>query len=125
METEKIPEAKVVDDSRSQTLHSSASEHDYEKTAATDTEQIDGPEETRYPGEKHANIVSDNELMRTRTSDSSIAYPTGAKLSLITLALCLSVFLMALDNTIIATAIPKITDEFKSLPDVSTRIHHQ
>jgi MFS family permease len=30
----------------------------------------------------------------------------------------LSVFLMALDNTIIATAIPAITDQFHSLPDV-------
>ncbi|ESK95105.1 major facilitator superfamily transporter [Moniliophthora roreri MCA 2997] len=45
-------------------------------------------------------------------------YPQGLKLALITLALCLSVFLMALDNTIIATAIPKITDHFQSLDDV-------
>lgn len=52
----------------------------------------------------------------TRTDDTE--YPTGVKLGLISLALCLSVFLMALDNSIIATAIPKITDQFKSLPDV-------
>ncbi|KAI9814735.1 MAG: MFS sugar transporter [Pycnora praestabilis] len=45
-------------------------------------------------------------------------YPTGVKLGFITLALCLSVFLIALDNTIIATAIPKITDHFKALDDV-------
>ena len=45
-------------------------------------------------------------------------YPTGAKLGIITASLCLSVFLMALDNTIIATAIPKITDHFKALDDV-------
>ncbi|KAJ7485872.1 major facilitator superfamily domain-containing protein [Mycena latifolia] len=45
-------------------------------------------------------------------------YPHGIKLTLLTLALCLSVFLVALDNTIIATAIPKITDQFKSLDDV-------
>ncbi|KAK7981304.1 hypothetical protein PG988_003542 [Apiospora saccharicola] len=47
-----------------------------------------------------------------------IEYPSGIKLGLIVLALCLSVFLIALDNAIIATAIPKITDEFNSLPDV-------
>ncbi len=47
-----------------------------------------------------------------------ITYPSGVKLALITLALCLAVFLVALDNTIIATAIPKITDHFKSLGDV-------
>lgn len=45
-------------------------------------------------------------------------YPTAWKLGLITTALCLSVFCMALDNTIIATAIPKITDQFKAINDV-------
>ncbi|KAL8857059.1 MAG: hypothetical protein Q9178_006351 [Gyalolechia marmorata] len=45
-------------------------------------------------------------------------YPSGAKLTIITVSLCLSVLLMALDNTIIATAIPKITDRFNSLDDV-------
>ncbi|KAL8836551.1 MAG: hypothetical protein Q9170_002871 [Blastenia crenularia] len=45
-------------------------------------------------------------------------YPTGAKLTIITISLCLSVLLMALDNTIIATAIPRITDKFNSLNDV-------
>ncbi|ERF75088.1 hypothetical protein EPUS_04870 [Endocarpon pusillum Z07020] len=50
--------------------------------------------------------------------EEEIIYPTGAKLAFITFALCLSVFLMALDNTIIATAIPRITDVFKALDDV-------
>lgn len=45
-------------------------------------------------------------------------YPSGAKLGIIVASLCLSVFLMALDNTIIATAIPKITDHFQSINDV-------
>ena len=45
-------------------------------------------------------------------------YPGGAKLGIIVASLCLSVFLMALDNTIIATAIPKITDHFHSIDDV-------
>jgi hypothetical protein len=47
-----------------------------------------------------------------------IEYPTKWKLTLITIALCLSVFCMALDNTIIATAIPKITDQFHALDDI-------
>lgn len=50
--------------------------------------------------------------------ESEMVYPGGVKLGLITLALCLTVFLVALDNTIIATAIPKITDHFNSLGDV-------
>lgn len=40
------------------------------------------------------------------------------KLTLLLLSLCLAVLCQALDNTIITTAIPKITDEFNSLQDV-------
>jgi hypothetical protein len=47
-----------------------------------------------------------------------IDYPVGVKLFLLALALCLSIFLVALDSTIIATAIPQITDQFHSLNDV-------
>jgi MFS family permease len=50
--------------------------------------------------------------------DDNIEYPTKLKLALITTGLCLSVFCMSLDNTIIATAIPRITDQFHALDDV-------
>jgi hypothetical protein len=50
--------------------------------------------------------------------DDDVEYPKAMKLTLITVALCLSVFCMALDNTIISTAIPRITDEFKAINDV-------
>ncbi|KAI9773184.1 MAG: hypothetical protein M1840_008305 [Geoglossum simile] len=45
-------------------------------------------------------------------------YPHGLKLFSIVIALCLSVLLIALDQTIIATAIPKITDDFESISDI-------
>ncbi|KAF8176240.1 major facilitator superfamily domain-containing protein [Mycena galopus ATCC 62051] len=45
-------------------------------------------------------------------------YPEGVRLALLLVALVISVLLVALDNTIIATAIPKITDAFDSLNDV-------
>ncbi|KAK0610986.1 major facilitator superfamily-domain-containing protein [Immersiella caudata] len=61
---------------------------------------------------------SGQSIQPTNTRQDGTEYPSGMKLGLITLALCLSVFLMALDNSIIATAIPEITNEFKSLPDV-------
>ncbi|ERS98993.1 uncharacterized protein SPSK_04078 [Sporothrix schenckii 1099-18] len=57
-------------------------------------------------------------VAKTATREDGSEYPTGARLGLIMLALCLAVFLMALDNSIIATAIPKITDQFHSLNDV-------
>ncbi|KAK3384849.1 major facilitator superfamily-domain-containing protein [Podospora didyma] len=57
-------------------------------------------------------------LQTVPTREDGSEYPQGLQFFLIFLALCLSVFLMALDNSIIATAIPKITDQFQSLPDV-------
>ncbi|KAJ5502678.1 Major facilitator superfamily domain general substrate transporter [Penicillium fimorum] len=52
------------------------------------------------------------------TAQDEEQYPTAWKLMLISIGLCLCVFCVALDNTIIATAIPKITDQFNSLEDV-------
>lgn len=45
-------------------------------------------------------------------------YLSGLKLGILSLGLCLTTFVIALDNTIIATAIPKITTVFNSLEDV-------
>ncbi|OCT50000.1 putative HC-toxin efflux carrier TOXA [Cladophialophora carrionii] len=45
-------------------------------------------------------------------------WPGPAQVAAVMIAICLSVFLVALDRTIIATAIPKITDQFHSLDDV-------
>ncbi|KAJ6576944.1 major facilitator superfamily domain-containing protein [Mycena vulgaris] len=50
--------------------------------------------------------------------DAPFEHPTGLKLVLISLAMCLANILVALDNTIIAVAIPKITDQFHSLDDI-------
>ncbi|KAL9635997.1 MAG: hypothetical protein Q9164_003115 [Protoblastenia rupestris] len=44
--------------------------------------------------------------------------PMGPRLFLIVGSLMLAVFCMALDNTIIAVAIPQITDDFRNLNDV-------
>ncbi|EXJ64869.1 hypothetical protein A1O7_01208 [Cladophialophora yegresii CBS 114405] len=53
----------------------------------------------------------------TETEDHT-NYPHGLKLVTLIIALCLAVFLVALDQTIIATAIPKITDRFHSVNDI-------
>ncbi|ORY16260.1 major facilitator superfamily domain-containing protein [Clohesyomyces aquaticus] len=68
------------------------------------------------------------------SEEEDFEYPKAWKLTVITIALCLSVFCMALyvshqhlnltcvtnilTDTIIATAIPRITDQFKALNDV-------
>ncbi|KAJ5959009.1 uncharacterized protein N7479_006159 [Penicillium vulpinum] len=51
--------------------------------------------------------------------DEKAQYPHGLKLLIIVVALGMSIFLVALDMTIVATAIPKITDQFHSLDDAS------
>ncbi|KAE8352484.1 major facilitator superfamily domain-containing protein [Aspergillus coremiiformis] len=50
--------------------------------------------------------------------DSLPEYPPLSTVILITIALYLATFLVALDRTIIATAIPRITDTFHSLDDI-------
>ncbi|KAJ5118320.1 major facilitator superfamily domain-containing protein [Penicillium atrosanguineum] len=46
-------------------------------------------------------------------------YPPLSKVIIIIMALYLAVFLVALDQTIIGVAIPKITDQFKSISDIA------
>lgn len=50
--------------------------------------------------------------------DDEIEYPGPWRLLVIILGLYLAVFLVALDQTIIGTAIPKITDQFHSIGDI-------
>ena len=57
---------------------------------------------------------ADQDLSRIATAD----FPHAYKLFFIIVALVLSIFLVALDMTIVATAIPRITDQFHSLDDV-------
>lgn len=45
-------------------------------------------------------------------------YPNGKKVILIMFALYLVMFLVSLDRTIIATAVPQITNQFNSLDDI-------
>ncbi|KAF2032022.1 MFS general substrate transporter [Setomelanomma holmii] len=52
---------------------------------------------------------------RASTSDEK---ENGVKLAILSIGLCLTTFVIALENTIIATAIPKITSVFNSLEDV-------
>lgn len=67
--------------------------------------------------------VADEETKAAKTSEEETEYPEGFKLWVILSALCLAVFLVALDQTIISTAIPVITDHFNSIRDiVSTSI---
>lgn len=101
---------------------SSVTETTLEGTKKDDMESATGqqqtavePESTKkdevVAAEKEAPSIEDPE-------DKDMDYPHGVKLWVILGALCLAVFLVALDQTIISTAIPKITDKFNSIRDI-------
>ena len=70
------------------------------------------------PAKENHGVSEKEEAKAGGPEDEEIEYPHGLKLAIILSALCLSVFLVALDNTIISTAIPKITDRFNSITDI-------
>ncbi|KAI1857640.1 hypothetical protein JX265_011055 [Neoarthrinium moseri] len=60
-----------------------------------------------------------NDMSKTVSRASTThEYPQGLRLGLLMLSVFMSMFLVALDRLIISTAIPQITDDFKSLQDV-------
>ena len=83
-------------------------------TPAPSVKAEEAPELKKVMSAKEAQA----ELTKIMTSGEGVEYPTGVKLNLISLALCLSVFLMALDNTIVShnpTAYFACTNNFAAL----------
>ncbi|GFG21253.1 putative HC-toxin efflux carrier TOXA [Aspergillus udagawae] len=68
---------------------------------------------------ERSETCDDGETKRT-TSDMDDTYQeqSATKVVLLLVSILISMFLVALDRTIISTAIPEITNEFNSLPDV-------
>ncbi|KAF2472021.1 MFS general substrate transporter [Lindgomyces ingoldianus] len=85
---------------------------DFEKKAEETT-----PRSQNATPVKEEKIPEDNDAEPTEEGDDA-RYLSGYKLGILSLGLCLTTFVIALDNTIIATAIPKITTVFNSLDDV-------
>ncbi|KAK7751747.1 hypothetical protein SLS62_006232 [Diatrype stigma] len=65
------------------------------------------------------NKTSEEDGKNEAPSADDIDYPTGIRLFLLAGASIMGVFLISLDQTILGTAIPKITDEFGGLAQVS------
>ncbi|KFZ19157.1 hypothetical protein V502_03792 [Pseudogymnoascus sp. VKM F-4520 (FW-2644)] len=112
---------RIDDDLRAEGLASDANtvvdknDHDAEKA------DIDA-ENTDYEAEK-------TDVERDSSSGNAVAvlpedtlspddYPKGLQFFFILIALILSIFMVALDLTIVATAIPKITDQFHSVSEI-------
>jgi hypothetical protein len=77
---------------------------------ANELEKVDSPEQ-------NSEVKKETEASNGETDDDS-RYPSGTKLALLTFGLAMATFVIALDNTIIATAIPRITTDFDALNDV-------
>ncbi|KAI0121109.1 major facilitator superfamily domain-containing protein [Xylariales sp. AK1849] len=84
----------------------------FESPGATTT-----PEPAPTDGHAPAKEDLDNASAQKPSTDDSV-YPSGLKLALIIFATFASMFLVSLDRTIIATAIPSISDEFNSSNDI-------
>ncbi|KAF3245791.1 hypothetical protein TWF192_007267 [Orbilia oligospora] len=67
----------------------------------------------------HSDIILERKSAELAVHDGDDEYPQGMKRFIIVLALILAIFLASLDMTIVATAIPRITDEFHGLDKVS------
>ena len=75
-----------------------------------------------HPGETTSDVTTTTTQTKTPspppTEEDEQIYPKGLKLVLIICSLCLAVFLVALDQTIIAPALGAITGEFASVKDI-------
>jgi hypothetical protein len=105
----------AMDDSRSTTLHEEKSSRpasrDGEKSVLPSRASVNEKEteagvatsphpsvneKPEHEQEVHATKMDGHDLSKIKTSETGVEYPHGLKLGLISLALCLSVFLMAL-----------------------------
>ena len=88
-------------------------------TLPKETEDKEGDQAVGTPtklDEKVEQPAGDESSPTQETAE--VEYPQGLRLGAIVVALILAIFLVSLDLTIVATAIPKITDQFHSLDDV-------
>jgi hypothetical protein len=74
--------------------------------------------ESSEPVEEKAPAAVPSEHEAADDIGAQSSHLSGLALSLCIFALCIATLCVALDNTIMATAIPRITDEFHSLTDV-------
>ncbi|KAL1969315.1 hypothetical protein VTN77DRAFT_9507 [Rasamsonia byssochlamydoides] len=82
---------------------------------------VDTPKAISHPSSVKDEKVDDNTEVSPESNNGDKTeeeYPGLFSLIFIIVALILSIFLVSLDMTIVATAIPQITDEFKSLDQV-------
>jgi len=86
--------------------------------AAVDGATTTETDKSSPPSADHSTAPNPTKSPSSNESQDRESYPTGLKLVLIIASLCLAVFLVALDQTIIAPALGAITGEFSSVRDI-------
>ncbi|KAF2645527.1 efflux pump protein [Massarina eburnea CBS 473.64] len=76
------------------------------------------PSDTTHVDSTTTTATTENNDVSAIHVTQEMQYVTGAKIWLLTASLSLVCFLLLLDMSILSTAIPKITSQFHSLPDV-------
>ncbi|KAJ9615264.1 hypothetical protein H2200_001339 [Cladophialophora chaetospira] len=80
--------------------------------------QQGNPDNEQFELQLASTSIPEHQDDSTSLQQSDEFYPTGLRFVLLTIGLILTIFLSALDSSIISTAIPKITDEFGTVKDV-------
>ncbi|KAK2060598.1 major facilitator superfamily transporter [Colletotrichum caudatum] len=89
-----------------------------DQPASSRTSKIHDDEDHQQQNQQQQQQQQQNVLTHTSTSRSEVQYPTGLKLFLVLISVFMTMFLVALDRLIIATAVPRITDDFHSVTDI-------
>jgi hypothetical protein len=114
---------------KNQTMLDVSEKHSAEEAAATTPQTTDLSNLEDQLGAKDKSIAETSpekvDAIRNESAPATPEYPKAWKLFVIVAGLCLAVFLVALDQTIVAVAVPKITDHFHSLDDVGWCVHHE
>ncbi|KAH8694980.1 hypothetical protein BGW36DRAFT_360699 [Talaromyces proteolyticus] len=93
------------------------------KTMAIGDKNLSSTENSNCNTDDNSNdhVISENggdENRQGSEDEDESQYPVTCQLVVITFAPNLSMFLVGLENTIISTAVPKITDQFHAMDDV-------
>ncbi|KAI9664855.1 MAG: hypothetical protein M1821_006303 [Bathelium mastoideum] len=120
---------KEIDDKRQSTL-STATDDQTTAAPTPNRTSVIGDKEIKADHSSNVEEKSDQDFQGQEIGEDmekngedlqrveSSMYPAAFKLLFILVSVCLAVFLVALDMTIVATAIPEITDQFNSLTQV-------
>jgi len=115
---------EATDDQNTKHLENGTANDEQSKKVVDESNTSHGPspEKTAVVQEvedaKRASTSDEKSRETQEEAEDESKYLSGFKLAILSIGLCLVTFVIALDNTIIATAIPKITSVFNSLEDV-------